>query len=471
VVNIIYIYTQRIEAALMYPLSSQKNIIVIGGNAAGPAAAAKAKRTAPDANVLMIEAGSFISTGTCELPYVLSEEIKNYEDIVFFNAQSFEKEKGVKVLTKHLVEKIELSKKIIIVKNIISGHTFQQEYNKLILCTGSIAKTIPSLPKDLKNVFTLKSVTNLLALKEYLISNNAKNILIVGAGYIGLESADALKTLGYSVTIIEKEKLPLPGFDDEARYLLKTLLEKNGIEFYGSVSNLSFKHNAEKFLSIKHEGRIREYDLILVAAGVEPNNSLVVASKLDIGKYGGIKVDNKLRTSDSHIYAAGDCTEVINKITSQSDYIPLATLAQQYGHIAGENAAGGNEVVQPVIKNIAVQLFGKVYVSVGLNSLEAKKYSFNFSSVSKIVPNLVKVMPNSEQVFGKIIFEKNTKQIIGANFVGSKETIGYGDLVTSFIHNKIKVTELAKINFNYTPPLSPFINILSVLGKKIERHK
>lgn len=453
----------------MYPLSRRKNIIVIGGNAAGPAAAAKAKRTAPNADVLMIEANDFISTGTCELPYLLSGEIKNYSDIVFFSAESFEKEKGVKVLASHFVEKIDRTKKIITVRNLKSGHKFNQEYDKLILCTGSAAKTLPSLPKNLSNVFTLKSVADLISIKTYLEKNKIRNVLIIGAGYIGLEIADAIKSFNYSITISEKEKLPMPGLEDETRHLLLDLLKQNGIEFFGSAGDVKFNHDEQKFLSIKLEGRVIEYDLVLLSVGFEPNNILAVSSKLNIGDYGGIKVDQKLRTSDPNIFAAGDCIEVINKITTRPDYIPLATIAHQTGHVAGENAAGGNTAIQPFVKNIAVKVFGKSLVSVGLNSDEAGRYGFKFSSVHTIASNLVEVMPDAEQVFGKILFDKETKQILGANFFGNREAVGYGDIVSTFIHNKIKADEMANVNYNYTPPLSPFVNILSVLGRKIER--
>lgn len=455
----------------MYQLNMQKNIIVIGGNAAGPAAAAKAKRTAPDANVLMIEAGEFISTGTCELPYVLSGEIKNYEEIVFFSADSFEREKGVKVLTSHFVEKIDRNKKILTVKNLRDGNKFEQPYDKLILCTGANAKSIPSLPNNLSNVFTLKSVRDLINIKNYLERNNVRNVLVIGAGYIGLETADALKTLGYLVTILEKENLPMPGIEDETRHLVLDLLEQNNVEFIGEAKDYRIKQDGQKFLNLKLQGRALEYDLVLLSIGFEPNNTLAVTSKLSIGKFGGITVDQKLRTNDPNIYAAGDCIEVINRLTSKPDYIPLATIAQQTGHIAGENAAGGNSQIQPFIKNIAVKIFGKTLISVGLNSLEAKKFSYNIGEVYTVVPNLIKVMPDSENVFGKIIFDKNSKLILGANFLGNREAVGYGDLIASFISNKIKATELAKINYNYTPPVSPFVNLLSVLGRKIESVK
>jgi pyruvate/2-oxoglutarate dehydrogenase complex dihydrolipoamide dehydrogenase (E3) component len=161
--------------------------------------------------------------------------------------------------------------------------------------------------------------------------------------------------------------------------------------------------------------------------------------------------------------------EIVNRITNRPDYIPLATIAHQCGHAAGENAAGGNTVIQPYVKNIAVKILNKSLVSVGLSSTEAKRFGFNPVTVQAVTPNIIKVMPGSENVFGKIIFDKNSKLILGANFLGNREAIGYGDLIAALIHTKTKAHELANINYNYTPPLSPFVNLLSVLGRKIEK--
>lgn len=446
-----------------------KNIIIIGGTAAGPAATAKAKRTAPYANVVLFEAGEFISTGTCELPYVLSGEINNWQDIVFFSPESFEKEKGVKVYTRHLVESIDRRKKTITIKNLISGNTFAAPYDRLILCTGSTAKKLPELPSNLKNVFSLKSVSDLISIKDYLSKNKIRTALVIGAGYIGLESAETLKTIGLEVTIFEKEKLPMPGLDDETRHLILDLLQQNKINFYGNVIQPKYNCSNEKFLSVNIEGWKREFDIVITAIGVEPNTALAAASKIELGATGAIKVDYKLKTSDPNIFAAGDCIEVTNQITNRQTYVPLATLAQQYGHIAGENAAGGNTPAPKVVRNIAVKLFDRNLVQVGMCLEGMKKRQMKYSSVRAIVPNLVKVMPGSRQVFGKIFFEQNTNKILGANFFGGTEVIGYGDLISGFIRNGIKAQELVFVNYNYTPPLSPFINLLSVLGRKIEK--
>lgn len=448
-----------------------KNIIVVGGNAAGPAAAAKAKRTAPESNVILFEAGNFISTGTCELPYVLSGEIKNFEEIVFYNPESFEKEKGVKVYLNHLVEKIDRVNKKITVRNLITGQVYENDYDRLILTTGSRCKKYPALNSNLKNVFTFKSVGDLLRVKDYLKNNKVKNVLVVGSGYIGLETAEALKKLGMNVFIAEIQKAPMPGADEEIQSLVLDLLIENNIEFIDNFNSPKFFIDDNKVISVNHFGRIIDLDLVITAIGFEPNNDIAVGAKLEVGGSGGIKVDQKLRTSDPNIFAAGDNIEVINKITNKNEYIPLATFAHQYGHIAGENAAGGNDYVKPVVKNIAVNIFNKCIVIVGLNSNEARRNKFNFDSVSSIVPNLVKVMPESQNVFGKILFEKYSKKIIGACFMGGKETVGYGDMIASFINNKTNAVELANINYNYTPPISPFVNLLSVLGRKIEKGK
>jgi len=450
-------------------LFGRQNIIVVGGNAAGPAAAAKAKRVAPDNRVIMFEAGKFISTGTCELPYVLSGEIKNYSDIVFFNAESFRQKKGVEVFTSHLVEQIDRRNRKIIVRNINDNTNYQFDYDKLILATGSSAKRFPFINKLCSNHFTLKSVADYLLIKDYLDNNKVSRVLIVGAGYIGVEASEAFKKLGMEVTLLEKSELPMPGYDDDVRKLILNELLENNVEFYGDTSDIKFLYDGNKISGINLEGRILDYDLILTAIGIEPNNNLAFSTRLDTGEYGGLKTDRRQRTSDPNIFAAGDNTELINKITNRPDYMPIATFAYSQGHVAGANAAGGNEFSSPVVKNVAVKIFNKVFVAVGLSLNEAVDNRFNTKSVFETVGNLVHVMPQSGKVFGKIIYDLRSGFILGASFLGHKEAIGFGDMISSFIHNKIEAHKLADVNFNYTPPYSPFINLLSVLGRKVKK--
>jgi CoA-dependent NAD(P)H sulfur oxidoreductase len=185
-----------------------------------------------------------------------------------------------------------------------------------------------------------------------------------------------------------------------------------------------------------------------------------------LGKTGAIKVDQYLKTSDRFIYAAGDNVEIINAVTGKPDYIPLATHAYDLGHIAGENAAGGNLKNDPMVKNISVKIFDKFFASVGLSSYEARRNGFEFEESFARARNLVNIMPESDYVFGKVLADKNSKRIIGASFLGGKEVSGYADLLSALIKLKAPASTLSKINYNYTPPLSPFVNLLNIIGKK-----
>ena len=173
-----------------------------------------------------------------------------------------------------------------------------------------------------------------------------------------------------------------------------------------------------------------------------------------------------MKTSDRFIYAAGDNVEVVNAVTGKPDYSPLATHAYELGHIAGENAAGGNVKYDPSVKNISVKIFDKFFTSVGLSSSEANRNGFEIDEAFAKARNLVGVMPGSDYVFGKVLADKNSKRIIGASFFGGKEVSGYSDLVSALIKLKTPASILSKINYNYTPPLSPFINLLTIIGKK-----
>lgn len=441
-------------------------ILVIGGNAAGPAAAARAKRVNPGAEVILFESGNFISTGTCEMPYVLSGEIKDYNDIVFFSPESFFRTKGVKVFLNHLVEKIDPKVNEIHVRNVDENKNLTFNYDTLILCTGSSARILPQFNADLNNVFTLKNITDLISIKGYIDGNNISKAVIIGSGYIGLEAAESLSKKNIKVTLLEKEEQPLPTAEPEIKKEVLSLIQKNEIEFIGDISDIEPVIYDETVRSIKLGENFIETDLVILSVGFSPNTYLAQHAKLELGKFGGIIVDKKLNTSNRNIFAAGDNCEVINAVTGKPDYIPLATTAYTYGHIAGENAAGGKLNIEPIVKNAAVKFFNNYFSFVGLTSYEAQREGIRFSTVTVKVPNIVKVMPESREVFGKLIFEKESKRILGASFYGGTEVSGYADIVSLLIKLKQDAGVLTKVNYNYTPPLSPFINPLFLLGKK-----
>jgi len=261
-------------------------IIIVGGNAAGPAAAAKAKRVNPDAEIILFEAGNFISTGTCEIPYVLSNEIKNTEDIVFFSPEEFYRQKGVTVFVNHFVEEINTKEKFIKVQNLKDGVLTNHYYDKLILTTGSYAKKDISV-KDAVNSFTLKNISDLVKVKEYIESYNVKNVSIIGSGFIGLETAEVLANVGCSVSLFEKANMPFITSEPEIQVLIKEQLVKNNIAFYSSAE-IKPVIIQNKIIAININGRKVETDLVINAIGISPNVYLAVKENLKIGVTGAL---------------------------------------------------------------------------------------------------------------------------------------------------------------------------------------
>jgi len=448
-----------------------RKIVVVGGNAAGAAAAAKAARTDPSATVTLIEAGNFISTGTCELPYVLSGEISDYKKIVFFDEESFRIQKGVKVLTNSPVISLNRRKKEI---------TFVREqkeeilgYDKLILSTGAKSR-IPDIPeiiaetgegRELQNFLPFKTVSNLLRVQEEVYSAKHKRVCIIGSGFIGLELCEAFKKLNFEIMLIEKMDQIFPSGETEAGKIFNELLREMNIRIFTNASKYKFRIKDSRITNLIIDGYDFEVDFVVNATGFIPQNRIALEAGLETGESGALRVNSKLQTSDPNIYAAGDNTENINLITRRPFYFPLATIAQKEGHIAGENATGGNNFMRPVIPAITLKCFDHYLGTVGLNTETAKKHFRNIKSVQTTHRNLVPVMPGSRGQWGKIIYAENGN-ILGASFIGGKEVSGLADIVSTAIRFSIPVTKLDETDYNYTPALSPFINILSILGRK-----
>ncbi len=446
-------------------------IIVVGGNAAGPAAAAKAKRYNLNAEVLLFEASEFISTGTCEMPYVLSDEIDDYRKIIFFSPSSFQQEKGVKVFVRHFVQEIDTKRKVIVVKDLTEDKVIEHDYDRLILATGSRAKSLPGFNTQLKNIFTLKNINDLIRLDEYIKENQVIKSIIIGSGYIGLEAAEALVKRNVLVKIIERESKPLPGADKEFSDEILKILNQNNIEFVGGVNEVEPVITGDKLIAVRLGDKFIETDLVLLSVGFEPDTFLAQSAKLELGKSGAIKVDQYLRTSDRFIYASGDNVEIINAVTGKPDYIPLATHAYDLGHIAGENAAGGNVKYDPIVKNVSVKIFDKFFASVGLSSEEARRNGFEFEESFAKARNLVNVMPGSDYVIGKVLADKNSKRIIGASFLGGKEVSGYADLLSALIKLKSSCINSFQNKLQLHSTAFAFLNLLNIIGKKYSDNK
>ncbi len=445
----------------------KRKIIVVGGSAAGPAAAAKAKRVNPKNEVILYEAGKYISIGTCELPYVLSGEIEQVEKLIFFSPETFEKEKGVKVKINHRVEFIDKNKKKIYVRDLINQNLFEDTYDKLILCTGSTKKIHPTFRNGLTNVFYLKTIDDAIAIQNFIRENKINSALVIGASYTGLEALEFVKKISSETYLIDILELPLQGYDFEIQKILLEKLDEKKINFIGGVKELRIFEKENRVTRIKINQEEIEVDFVLITIGFEPNNSLAKVANLSLNSpCGSIKVDEKQRTSDDNIYAAGDCCGVKEFITKKIRWIPLATYAHNQGHVAGANAAGEPATFSQIVRNVAFRFFDINISLVGLTTDEIEDNRINYKDVSTVGNSRVKIMPGGKKHFVKIKYKAEDKKIISANLIGGDDVIGKANLISFAIKNNIPITKFYETDFLYTPTLSPLIETLSILGKK-----
>ncbi len=439
-----------------------KQIVIVGGRAAGPAAAAKARRENPEARITMIEAGRYISTGTCEIPYLVSGEVESAEKLVFFTPEDFKRHYDVDVLTGTLVNGISPRQRLIQVES--NGTKYEMSYDRLILATGAKSRLHPDFPPGLRNVHYVKNIED----AEVLLSSGeitGQKWLVVGASYAGLEFTEALVKKGNEVILTDREALPASGFDNEVRELINETLLRYGVEFIGNLSELRVFNDGSKVNKIKFDGRLKEIDGVIVSIGIEPETTLARSAGLDLGVKGGIKVDNRMRTSDPYIFAAGDCVELKDLVTGRHVYLPQAVAARDGGYVAGANAAGGNDFMYPVLRNTAVRIFDKYATKTGKCTKTLDELRIPYRSVTAIADALVHVMPGTHKVFGKLLIG-NDGRILGAGFFGGPEVSGYCDIIALSIKAGLKVTDLRHGHYNYTPALSPFKNLIESLAIK-----
>jgi CoA-dependent NAD(P)H sulfur oxidoreductase len=432
-----------------------KRILVIGGLAAGPSAASKAARTNPDVEVVMFEQGEHISYGICEIPYYIGNQVRR-EGLLPYTPELLREKKGVDVRILHKVEEILPTKKKIVVRDLTSGKTSEERYDRLVVATGSSPISLGIEGEDARNVFHVKSLDQGLQIKKYIEEESPKSAVIVGGGYIGMEMSDTLRSLGLDVTLLHRHALPMSGLERDMREVVRTQLEQHGVSFVGQAVTEGFAIDNHRRVThvITAEGSYQA-DIVIVAIGVRPNVDLAKNAGIRIGRLGGATTDHRQETSIDNIYAAGDCCEVKNIVNNKPMYIPLATIASKAGWTAGENAAGGNSIFRGAIRSIGVKVFDLEVVQVGISSEEAALSGFAVAKETITAWNKVAVMPGSKRVTITFIADRKSRRLLGANLYGEAGVALRAHALAVGIQHKITIDEIQQWDLTYTPPFSP----------------
>lgn len=442
----------------------------MGGLAAGPSAAAKAKRTNPNADVKMYEASESISYAICETPYLIAGLIDDESKLEIYSPEIFQKEKGVNVHTLHLVEKIIPSKHKIMVRDLRSRDVFEEEYDKLIIATGSRSRRLGIDGESCRNVFNLKYREDALNILNFLKTEKPKTAVIIGGGYVGMEIAEALRLRGIDVTMLHQFKLPMEGLEQETRERILAELNNNDVQFIPNVKVEALQQDATGL--VKHVITDRgsfESDMVIISIGVLPNTDLARDANIRVGTLGGIITDERQQTNVDDIYAAGDCCEVKNIVTNKPIYLPLATVASRAAWVAGENAAGGRAVFKGAIRAMAVKIFNLQVAQVGIGSEEASQYGYK--TITEIVNARSKneLMPGSEEVVIKFIVDKTSNRLLGANLFSCCGAFQRANTLAVAIQQKMTIDEISRLDLIYAPPFSPLWDPILIGANQIKK--
>lgn len=445
----------------------RRRILIIGGLAAGPSAAAKAKRVNPGAEVTLFEATETVSYGLCEAPYAIAGVIPDEAKLVIYTPERLRDEKGIDARTLHRVEKISPSKHTITVRDMRRRTLDDHPYDKLIIAAGALPKRLGLDGEDARNVFHLSRRDDTVNILRYLADEKPSAAVIIGGGYIGMEMAEALRTRGLEVTLVHKHKLPMEGLEPAARERVLEELTKNGVEFVTNARTeaLVTGEGARVTHVVTNRGTF-DAGIVILAVGVEPNAALARKAGIRLGPAGGILTGERQETSADDIFAAGDCCEVTNLVTGKPMFVPLATVASRTAWVAGENAAGGRARFKGALRAIAVKVFGIEVARVGLGADEAKKAGFAPAVESITAPSKVGIMPGSEKITVAIVFDTKTGRLLGANLYGGGGAVLRADVLAAAIQQKLTVDELAQLDLIYSPPFAPLWDPILIAANK-----
>ena len=438
-------------------------VIIVGAVAAGMSAAAKLKRMQPEYEVVVYEKTDVVSFGACGLPYFVGGFFDKPNDMIARSPQKF-RETGIDLNIFHEVINVDVTNKKVMVKNTETGVEFEDSYDKLMIATGASSIIPPIKNVKLENVSTLKSMADGIKVKELLNKEENKNVVIIGAGFIGLEAVEAAKQLGKNVTVFQAtDRILEQVFDREITDILEEEITKHDVDLRLEelVSELVGETKVEKVITNKGEV---DADVVIIATGVRPATAFLKDSGIEMLPNGAIVVDEFGKTSIEDIYAAGDCATIKNIVSGKDTYVPLATGANKLGRIVGENLAGANNAFQGSLGSSCLKVMSMEAGSTGLTEGQAQKLGLDFKVKFISDFNQTNYYPGRDKIYVKLVYDAKTKVILGGQVAGFKDSVQRTNVIAAAIFGKLTTGQLGMLDLCYAPPFARTWDVLNVAG-------
>jgi NADPH-dependent 2,4-dienoyl-CoA reductase/sulfur reductase-like enzyme len=423
-------------------------LLVIGGVAAGLSAAARARRIDPSLEIVVLEKGADISYGACGLPYYLEGRVRRAEELIVHTPEYFRKERNIAVRTGARVVSISHPRREVTLDGGERVH-----YDRLVIATGARPRT-----KDFEgatlppHVFTLHTLEDAERLKAYLCDKQPKQAVVVGAGYIGLEAADALRRNGMAVTVVEQGPHVLGRGDAELTKAVRERLERFRVEL-----QLNTRISA-----------VERRELVILATGLRPNVEIAVEGGVEVGRTGAIRVDEHMETNLPGVFAAGDCAEAPHLVTGRPAYIPLGTTANKMGRVAGANAAGRRERFGGVVGTAILNIFGMGMAFSGLSVEQARREGFSPVAARIAAPSRPAYF-GGKPITVELVADAATRRLLGGSVWGEDGVEGRINVIATALHNRMRVEDLEQLDLAYAPPFATVWDPVLIAAQQLSK--
>ncbi|MDZ5607399.1 CoA-disulfide reductase [Bacillus pseudomycoides] len=441
-----------------------KKIIVVGGVAGGASVAARLRRLSEEDEIIMFERGEYISFANCGLPYYIGGVIQERQKLLVQTVEKMSKRFNLDIRVLSEVIKINKEEKTIIVKNVMTNETYEESYDVLILSPGS-KPIVPSIPgiETAKALFTLRNVPDTDRIKGYIDEKKPRHATVIGGGFIGVEMAENLREKGIEVTLVEMNNQVMPPIDYEMAAYVHEHMKQHGVQLILEDGVDVFEEDGA-VVRLKSGAKINT-DMIILSIGVQPESRLAKEAGLELGVRGTIKVNEKLQTSDSSIYAIGDAIEVKDFVTETETMIPLAWPANRQGRLLADIIHGHTESVYKGTMGTSIaKVFELTVASTGGNEKVLQRLNIPYEVVHVQANSHAGYYPNAYPVLLKLIFNKESGEIYGAQAVGRDGVDKRIDVIATAMKAHLKVMDLPDLELAYAPPYSSAKDPVNMVG-------
>ena len=449
-------------------------IAVVGGLAAGPAAAAEARRRAPEAEVVVFEEGPHTSVGTCEIPYYLAGDLRPGTDLEVLSPRELERTRGVRVFARHRVTALDVGAGHLTVDALDYGATREEPFDRLILATGARARRLDVEGDDAAGVFTVRDLVDTQRIGRWLETEPVRHVMVVGGGYIGLEMAEAMRKRGLRATILDPAGRVLNRtVACEASDLMDRAVARAGVAVRPELATAVLQDDGGRVRAVRTDrGELVGCQMVVVSVGVEPRAELAEAAGLRLGDQGGVAVDDEMRTSARRVWACGDVVQVPRAPDGRRVLWPLATAARRTARVAARNAASGGaaDTFRPVAGAVGVCAFGIEVGSVGLSMAQARDAGFDAVAADVRHVSRVGSFPECRPIDVRLVAERGTGRLLGGQLVGAEGAALRANVLVPLVRSGATVRELAEdLDLIYNPPLAPAVDPLKVAASAAMR--